>query len=1305
MRSNLKKRMLAILLVLAMMGMFIPATVNAAEHSTAIWDFNDGTTQGFGVNGDSPVKTVSLANEDNALKITGLSASGDLSEGNYWANVRLSADGTSARPDLYGATALTMDVISEAPATVSIAAIPQSISNGWANPTRATQVNTTDQGDGTYKAVLTITANDSPNLKAISEDAADSTMTNIILFVGASTDTISIDNISAKFEDKYTVDIGTLTGGKITANPTSAVAGTPINLTVSPDTGMVLKPGSLKYNDGTADTAITGTSFTMPASNVTVTAQFEQAPYTHLLGNAAVKKPSAAGALQLIEENGQKTLCDRNGEPIQLRGMSTHGLQWFPQIINNNAFAALSNDWNSNVIRLAMYVGENGYATDPTLKDKVIDGINYAIANDMYAIVDWHVLTPGDPNASIYSGAVNFFTEISNQFRNDPHVIYELANEPNGGSDPGVTNDAAGWAKVKAYAEPIIKMLRDNGNDNIVIVGSPNWSQRPDLAADNPINDANTMYSVHFYTGTHMASSDDTDRSNVMSNTRYALEHGAAVFATEWGTSQADGNNGPFLDKADQWIEYLNANNVSWCNWSLTNKNETSAAFTAFELGKSDATNLDPGADQVWSDKELSVSGEYVRDRIKGIEYKPIDRTPREDYTTVIWDFNDGTTQGFGLNGDSPIKTVVLANENNRLKISGLSASSDLSAGNYWANVRISADGSAARPNIIGASALTMDVITAQPATVSIAAIPQSAAHGWANPTRAIQVTPDNFVLQPDGMYKAVLSISTADSPNLDTISKDSADSTLTNIILFVGASTGTDTIYLDNITVTGNRVIVEPPVVHDPLGTPAMPSDFEDSTRQGWNWDAGSGVKSALTIKQANGSKAISWETAYPDVKPTDGWADAPRIVLNGINATRGDNKFLSFDFYLDPVRATQGNISINLAFAPPSLGYWAQATETFNIPLSTLNTLPKTADNLYHLKVSFDLDKINDNKVIGPDTVLRDITIVVADVGCDFAGRMYMDNVRFEKAPVIYNVSKGTFKHGSITADPTAAAAGTNINLKVTPDKGYRLKAGSLKYNDGTKDTVINGTSFVMPEANITIKAEFERDIYTIKVVKPENGSIMAVPACSLPGKTIRLNILPKKGYRLKAGSLKYNDGNKDTVINGTSFIMPASNITITAEFERDIYKVNIAKFEGGYIKAIPDSAEPGQTVHLIINPDKGYRLKAGSLKYNNGASDVKINGSTFRMPASEVTITAIFERTCYFINVENVKGGSIKVCVNSAVPGSIVGITVIPNRGYRLKPGSLKYNDGTKDVAIRGTNFIMPAADITIMAEFTK
>jgi endoglucanase len=723
--------------------------------------------------------------------------------------------------------------------------------------------------------------------------------------------------------------------------------------------------------------------------------------YTHLIGAANVEKPSVGGALQVLEKNGQKVLCDQNGNEIQLRGMSTHGLQWYPEILNNNAFAALSNDWGCNVIRLAMYVNEGGYAIDPTVKDRVIDGIDLAIDNDMYVIVDWHVLTPGNPKASIYSGAIDFFKEISQIYHDDYHIIYEICNEPNS-SEPGVSNDAAGWSEVKSYAEQVISMLRNSGNSNIVLVGSPNWSQRPDLAADNPINDNNTVYTFHFYSGTHPTSSDDTDRSNIMSNVRYAMEHGVPVFCSEWGTSAADGTGGPYLDEADPWLDFLNENNISWCNWSLSNKGETSAAFMPYVAGVSDATSLDPGNDQVWTMRELSVSGEYVRSRIKGIEYDPVDRT-KEDYSITAWDFDDGTTQGFGVNGDSPVKDVSVTNSDNELQLSGLTASSDTSEGNYWANVRISADSTSDehKVDIAGAENMTMDVYAESPTTVAIAAIPQSASNGWANPNRAVIVSPSDFTKVSDNKYKATLTITTEDSPNFKAIAQSADDTKLTNMILFVGATT--DTISIDNIIFNGTRSKIVNPIINDPLGEPTLPSTFEDGTRNGWAFDAASGVNGSLTIETADGNNALSWECAYPEEKPTDGWATAARLILSNVNVTRGDNRYLAFDFYFKPTNATTGSLNIFLAFAPPALGYWAQASQCLVIPLDGLTSggtpdscLKLTSDGLYKYTACFDLTQI-DNKVIDPDTLLRDITIVIADGDSDFAGRMYLSNVRF--------------------------------------------------------------------------------------------------------------------------------------------------------------------------------------------------------------------------------------------------------------------------------------------------------------------
>ncbi|HEY4391339.1 MAG TPA: carbohydrate-binding domain-containing protein, partial [Paenibacillus sp.] len=719
----------------------------------------------------------------------------------------------------------------------------------------------------------------------------------------------------------------------------------------------------------------------------------------------------------------------------------------------------------ANVIRLAMYVGENGYGTPANkekIKQSVIQGIEYAIANDLYVIVDWHVHAPGDPRADIYSGAMDFFRDISALYPNNEHIIYELANEPssNNTDGPGITNDAAGWQAVKEYAEPIIDMLRQgNAENNIIIVGTPNWSQRPDLAADDPIQADNIMYTVHFYTGTHMPAADSSDRSNVMSNARYALEHGVPIFVTEWGTSQASGDGGPYLQEADQWLSYLNENNISWVNWSLTNKNETSAAFMPLELGKQPATSLDPGSDQVWSIPELTVSGEYVRARIKGIAYEPINRNK---YSQVLWDFDDGTTQGFGVNADSPNPgSITLSNVDDALQITGLNVSTDTSEGNYWANIRLSADGWGKAANILGAEQLSMDVIVDEKTTVSIAAIPQGPSSGWANPERAVQVNEDDFVPYGD-KYKAVLSITTEDSPALETIATSTENNVMNNLILFIGAK-DTNEISLDNITVTGTKV--ELPVIHAPKGTAALPSDFEDGTRQGWDWNPESAVKSPLTIEEIQGSKALSWELAYPDVKPSDGWASASRLELYKDGLVRGDYDYVKFDLYIEPERASAGAMAINLVFQPPGAGYWQQAPTSYNIEFDQMAGAAVT-DSVYHYPVSLNMREISG---IADDTELRNMILIFADVNSDFAGRLYIDNVRFAgESEVAVPAAPGGLEakagDGSVVLNWEVAAGAQYYIVKRAVQSGgpYTTVAAHVQATSYKDTGLSNGTTY---------------------------------------------------------------------------------------------------------------------------------------------------------------------------------------------------------------------------------------------------
>lgn len=258
-------------------------------------------------------------------------------------------------------------------------------------------------------------------------------------------------------------------------------------------------------------------------------------------------------------------LVDKKGHEVQLRGVSTHGLSWYPQYVNDKCFAQLHDKWGANVVRLAMYTEEyNGYCSGDAknrsdLKKLIKKGVRLAKKHKMYVIVDWHILSDGNPN-SHKKEAKAFFREMSREFKGYNNVIYEICNEPNNGTS---------WKEIKSYAKSVISTIRENDKKAVIVVGTPTWSQDVDQAAADPIKGENLMYALHFYAATHKA-----DLRNKMTA---AINKGLPVFVTEYGICDASGNGAIDKREADRWIQTMDEYGVSYIAWNLSNKQESSS--------------------------------------------------------------------------------------------------------------------------------------------------------------------------------------------------------------------------------------------------------------------------------------------------------------------------------------------------------------------------------------------------------------------------------------------------------------------------------------------------------------------------------------------------------------------------------------------------------------------------------------------------------------------------------------------------------------------------------------------------------
>lgn len=327
------------------------------------------------------------------------------------------------------------------------------------------------------------------------------------------------------------------------------------------------------------------TSETQPAESENVTPEMTSVDASTPYGQH--------GALHV--ENGK--LTDENGNTVQLYGMSTHGIAWFPQYINYDSFHTLRDDWNTNCIRLAMYTAEyGGYCAGgdkEQLKQLVKDGVSYATELGMYVIVDWHILSDCDPNQN-KDEAIAFFREMTEAFADNDNVLYEICNEPNGGTS---------WDSIKSYAEEVIPVIRAQKPDAVILVGTPTWSQEIDKAAASPLDDSNVMYTLHFYAGTH--------KVDLRSRLETCVQNGLPVFVSEFGMCDASGNGANDFDSTTKWLDLLNKYQISFCCWNLANKDESSSVFKASSTALSD-----------WTDEDFNESGRWIRDYFRGMPQK-----------------------------------------------------------------------------------------------------------------------------------------------------------------------------------------------------------------------------------------------------------------------------------------------------------------------------------------------------------------------------------------------------------------------------------------------------------------------------------------------------------------------------------------------------------------------------------------------------------------------------------------------------------------------------------------------------------
>ncbi len=308
-----------------------------------------------------------------------------------------------------------------------------------------------------------------------------------------------------------------------------------------------------------------------------------------------------------VEANGKLKLVGLQlssecGNPVQLKGMSSHGPQWTANCLEDpTAYTTLQKEWGADIFRIAMYVEESGYLTDTAGYRRFIDRtVDMVEAAGMYCLIDWHILKDGNPMINIEHAKL-FWDYMSKKHANKKHILYEICNEPNG--------KTVNWDTIKSYAETIIPIIRKNDSTSIIVIGTPGWSGQPwsvigkELTGDIA---RNVMYTFHFYSATH---------AGYLPNIKIAVTK-LPIFVTEWGGVESSGD-GDFNEPiTNNFMDIFNGNNtagvtVSWCNWSFSDVNEGSSVLKPYSCWYG-----------LWN--ETSPTGEIVKGLMKIPDIKSI---------------------------------------------------------------------------------------------------------------------------------------------------------------------------------------------------------------------------------------------------------------------------------------------------------------------------------------------------------------------------------------------------------------------------------------------------------------------------------------------------------------------------------------------------------------------------------------------------------------------------------------------------------------------------------------------------------
>ena len=331
---------------------------------------------------------------------------------------------------------------------------------------------------------------------------------------------------------------------------------------------------------------------------------------------------------------------------------------------------------------------------------------------------------------------------------------------------------------------------------------------------------------------------------------------------------------------------------------------------------------------------------------------------------------------------------------------------------------------------------------------------------------------------------------------------------------------------------------------------------------------------------------------------------------------------------------------------------------------------------------------EAVSYNLVVDEDYLLKDFKITKED-GSEIITNdnsfimpnsdVYVDVLVEQKS---YNIKTINSKEVIISC-ASMAKVNELVNFDIKVLDGYELT--DVYVND--KEIDLNNLSFVMPNEEVTIKANVRKKRYQISL---DNPNVKVNVSNALFNDLVNLVVIPDEGYEISSIKIVSNSGKEIEYLNN-SFIMPSGDVLIKVETKAKRYQISL---DNPNVKVNVSNALFNDLVNLVVIPDDGYEINSIKIVSNSGKEIEYLNNS-FIMPNENVKLIIETNKEKYQISYLNDR--NIKFLLDSEYEwGTLVNLKYMLDDNYLLDFIKLKTLSG-EEILIKDNQFMMPKEDV--------